>query len=131
MAGSEVVKPTSVLLVDDDPFVLQAMNLLLEQAGVFETLCAAGYASALARMAEVDRLDVIIADVVLAGTATGIDLSLLAIARFPRLAVVIITGDLHDHSHAVPNRGVYLRKPFGGDQLRVALAEAMASLPME
>jgi CheY-like chemotaxis protein len=118
-----------VLLVDDDPFVLQAMNLLLEQSGVFETVCAAGYPGALARMAEVDRLDVIVADVVLAGTATGIDLSLLAIARFPRLAVVIITGDLHDHSHEVPNRGVYLRKPFGGDELRAALAEAITSLP--
>ena len=127
MGGSEVTKPTSVLLVDDDPFVLQAMNLLLEQAGVFETLCAAGYAGALARMAEAERIDVIVADVVLTGTATGIDLSHLAIARFPKLAVVIITGDLHDHSHAVPNRGVYLRKPFGGDQLRAAIAEAMAS----
>ena len=126
---SEITTPMSILLVDDDPFVLQAMNLLLEQAGVLHTLCAAGYAGAVTRMGEVEHIDVIVADVVLAGTMTGIDLSHMAIARFPRLAVVVITGDIHDHSREVPNRGVYLRKPFGGDELRAAIEQAIVAVP--
>ncbi len=128
MTGNAAVAPISVLLVDDDPFVLQAMSLLLEEDGVLQTLCAAGYASALARMADAGHIDVIVADVVLLGAMTGIDLSREAMARFPRLGVVIITGDIEDHRAEVPNRGVYLRKPFGGDELRAAVKQAMASV---
>ena len=59
----------------------------------------------------------------LAGVS-GIDLCQKAIDRYPRIAVVVITADPEVHCAEIPERGVFLRKPFGGEQLLEAIGVA-------
>lgn len=119
MSGTRVV-----LIVDDDPAVLETMRILLEGKDGFEVFCALGAHGARHLMDRLERLDVLIADVILAGEATGVDICDQAISRHPELALVVISADPRAEAAALPESSVYLRKPFGGYELLAAMDEA-------
>lgn len=113
-----------VLIVDDDPAVLETMRILLEGKGGHEVFCALGSHGARHLLGSLKRLDVLIADVVLAGEATGIDMCHEAVSRHPHVALVVISADPRADAVAMPDDSVYLRKPFGGYELLTAIDEA-------
>lgn len=115
----------TILIVDDDDLVLESIDLLLSAVDDFQTVCARGSAGAISHMAHARRVDVIVADVILAGELNGIDLCHKAIAQCPGIAVVVITADTEVHRTDVPPRSVFLRKPFGGNQLVAAVTDAL------
>jgi DNA-binding NtrC family response regulator len=119
MSGARVV-----LIVDDDPAVLETMRILLEGKGGFEVFCALGSHGARHLMDRIERLDVLIADVILAGEATGIDMCHEAVSRHPHVALVVISADPRADAATIPEDSVYLRKPFGGYELLTAIDEA-------
>lgn len=114
----------TVLIVDDDVLVLESIDLHLSAVDGFQTIRAQGSAGATSHMLNVQNVNVIVADVVLAGSMTGIDLCQQAIEQYPGIAVVVITADPEVHCAEIPERGVFLRKPFGGEQLLEAISEA-------
>lgn len=113
-----------VLIVDDDPVVLETMRILLEGKGDFEVFCALGSHGARHLMDRIERLDVLIADVILAGEATGIDICHEAVSRHPQVALVVISADPRVDAARMPHDVVYLRKPFGACELMTAIDEA-------
>ncbi|GAB2545790.1 response regulator [Rhodanobacter koreensis] len=115
----------TVLIVDDDALVLESIDLHLSATGGFQTIRALGSAGAASHLLNARKIDVIVADVVLAGSLTGIDISRKAIEHYPAIAVVVITADQEVHCADIPARGVFLRKPFGGEQLLTAIEEAL------
>ena len=117
-------QPLKVLLVDDDRAVLETMRILLESRGGFEVRSAIGAAGAAHCLTVNEHTDVVIADVVLAGQITGIDLCRSALQLHPRVALVLISADPTIDPASVPERCVYLRKPFGGGDLIAAIADA-------
>ena len=114
----------TVLIVDDDALVLESIDLHLSAVDDFQTLRALGSVGASSHMLNARHIDIIIADVILAGSLTGIDLSQEAIEQYPAIAVVVITADPEVHCAEIPERGVLLRKPFDGGQLLEAIDEA-------
>jgi len=116
----------TVLIVDDDALVLESIDLHLSATGDFQTIRAQGSAGASSHLLNAQKIDVIVADVVLAGSMTGIDISQKAIVQYPAIAVVVITADPEVHCADIPERGVFLRKPFGGEQLLKAIQDALA-----
>lgn len=114
----------TLLLVDDDPLVLESIDLLLCSTEEFHTIRAHGVAGAASHLQQA-KIDVIVADVILAGSTTGIDLCREAIARYPAIAIVVITADNEVRGNDIPARGVFLRKPFGGETLLDAIHAAM------
>ena len=56
---------------------------------------------------------------------SGIDICQKAIEHHPAIAVVVITADTEIHRGDIPERGVFLRKPFGGDQLLEAIGTGL------
>lgn len=124
--------PKTVLIVDDDDLVLESIDLLLSAAEGFQTIKALGVTGAAMHMQHLAHIDVIVADVILAGTTTGLDLCRQAISRYPGIAIVVITADTETHCADIPPRGVFLRKPFGAEPLLDAIGEALrkaAALP--
>lgn len=113
-----------VLIVDDDPAVLETMRILLEGKGGFEVSCALGSHGARHLMSRLDRLDVLIADVILAGEATGVDICHEAMTRHPEVALVVISADPRAEATLLPESSVFLRKPFGGYELMAAIDQA-------
>lgn len=114
----------TILIVDDDDLVLESIDLLLTAADGFQSIRARGSASAVSHMQRA-HVDLIIADVILAGSMSGIDICHKAVERYPDIAVVIITADTEVHCADIPERGVFLRKPFGAEQLLEAIGVAL------
>jgi DNA-binding NtrC family response regulator len=112
------------LIVDDDPAVLETMRILLEGKDGFEVFCALGSHGAKHLMGRFERLDVLIADVILAGEATGVDICHEAISHYPEVALVVISADPRTDAAVLPEGSVYLRKPFGGYELLTAIDQA-------
>ena len=114
----------TVLIVDDDALVLEAMDLSLSKADGLRSIRALGVASAHSDLKQA-RIDVLVADVILAGSTTGIELCEYAIERHPAIAIVVITADSEVQRNEIPQRGIFLRKPFGGEQLLEAIDAAL------
>jgi FixJ family two-component response regulator len=115
-----------ILVVDDDEQVLESIDLLLSAVDDFQTICARGSTGAISHMAHTRHVDVIVADVILHGELSGIDLCRRLTEQCPDVAVVVITADTEVHRADIPERSVFLRKPFGGDQLIAAINGALA-----
>jgi len=113
-----------VLVVDDDQAVLETMQILLEGHGGFHVHCAKGSLGANACFSAHAHLDAIIADVLLAGETTGIDLCNLGRRLHPQVGLVVISADPHVEMEGLPKNSVYLRKPFGGNELFAAIEQA-------
>lgn len=114
-----------ILIVDDDQAVLETMQLLLQGKGGFTVHCAVGKMGAAACLAEHDRIDVIVADVILAGKPTGVEVCAMGRRLHPQAGLVVISADPLTDVGTVPERSVYLRKPFGGNQLVDAIGQAL------
>ncbi|MDQ6647713.1 MAG: response regulator [Pseudomonadota bacterium] len=116
----------TILIVDDDDLVLESIDLLLSAVDDFQTIRAHGSAGAMSHIHHTRHIDVIVADVILSGELSGIDVCRAAIAQRPDVAVVIITADTEVTRADIPTRGVFLRKPCGGPQLVAAVADALS-----
>lgn len=114
----------TVLIVDDDALVLEAIDLSLSKADGVRSIRALGVSSAHTDLQQA-RIDVLVADVILAGSTTGIELCEYAIERNPAIAIVVITADSEVQCDEIPARGIFLRKPFGGEQLLEAIDAAL------
>lgn len=84
-----------VLVLDDDSAVLAAINDSLESQASFQLLVAQTY-SAASRTIVLSSVDVIVADALLAGEATGIDFPQEAVGRYPKVTLVLISADMEN-----------------------------------
>lgn len=114
-----------ILIVDDDELVLESLDMHLSMTEGFQTIQVKGCSGALSHMQNAPSIDVIVADVILAGSMSGIELCQKAIDRYPLIAIVVITADTEVQCADIPARGVFLRKPFGGEQLLESIGLAL------
>jgi CheY-like chemotaxis protein len=98
-----------VLLVEDNPDVARASQLMLEQLGYSVTQVSDG-AAALATV-EAERFDLVMSDIVMAGRIDGLGVARALRQRKPDLPVLLVTGYSDAASRAVGEFTV-LRKPF-------------------
>ena len=115
-----------VLIVDDDHAVLETMQMLLEGKGGFRVHCTVGSHGAIRCLSAHRRVDIVIADVILAGEVSGVEICRMARRLHPQVALVVISADPQVEQETLPERSVYLRKPFGGDDLLQAIEQAQA-----
>ena len=104
----ESIKPL-VLVVEDDPFQRVDLAESLRESGVDVIECESAEAGELVLARTGTELSLLVTDQNLAGVSSGVDLALFARAHFPRLPVVLVSGDEHV---AAPDNVVFLRKPF-------------------
>lgn len=125
MDGWRDLQRSAVLVVDDDDGVRGAITRFLQHEG-HSVLEAADLAAAREHLQRRDVL-VVLCDVTLR-CESGLDLLAEVKQRRPDLDVLVMTGnaDLHTAVEAL-KRGAYdyLRKPFGLETLRAALARAI------
>ncbi|WP_170303682.1 hybrid sensor histidine kinase/response regulator [Reyranella soli] len=114
-----------VLLVEDNPDVAEVARLLLEELG-YDVVHAAHVAAAREALAR-GSIDVVLTDIVMPGSANGLDLA-REVRQRGSLAVVLATG-YSDQAQAAANEGfTILRKPYSMSGLHDALREALGGV---
>lgn len=114
-----------IVVVDDDPDVLEILSTTLERRG--HTVRAHLAAEDALKALEVRPADLVIADVMLPGLS-GVDLAGVIRDRFPDVAMLMITGypDV-DSARGAFRAGVtdYLTKPLSPERVVDAVQEAL------
>jgi len=125
---AEPSKPaTTILLVDDDPFMLRLMDLILGTAG-YEMIQARSGEEALAAIRERPKVDLVISDVVMPGMSGEILRE--SIKRlWPKCKFIVCSG-YPDKCWEMANSDAHvatLPKPFTASVLKERVQEVLAS----
>ncbi len=112
--------PRTILIVDDDPAILEYAGGVLEEYG-YAVLTALNAASALVMLRSNHRIDLLFTDLVMPGS-DGVELARRAGEEVPGLKVLFTTG----YSTDPAPRGHLLKKPYRPHQLAGAIAAALA-----
>jgi PAS domain S-box-containing protein len=114
----------TILLVEDNPEVAAATAAMMEEMG-YTVLNVRDATQALALVKQ-QRLDLVVSDIVMAGSINGLDLARTLRKEYPRLPVLLVTG----YSEALGEANAefpVLRKPYQLAELSKALANARAT----
>lgn len=123
------MRPPRILIVDDEPAVVNGLRMRLGIAG-YECRCATGGREAL-REATSDegRPDLILLDVRMpepSGPATLTELRRQPMTR--DIPVIMISGDATDRDRALAAGATeFLTKPYGGELLIAAIERGLAA----
>ena len=124
-APAPVSKP-SVLLIDDEPNILELMRVGLEREFEIETASSAEDATILTSSRE---FDVIVCDQIMPGQ-NGLEFLMLSAERQPGSRRIMLTGYINPEllSRAVPLAGLSacLLKPAHPNELKLAIRKALA-----
>jgi len=118
-------KPKRILLVDDDPDIVDSMKGLLETNG-YEVLSAADGNAGLA-MAEQEKPDLIVLDMMLPKRSGFLVLEKLKRCHNPAPVIMITGNEGVRHQTFAETLGVdeYLRKPFRMERLLERIGELL------
>jgi CheY-like chemotaxis protein len=122
MLPAENVVPTVVMVVDDDPQVLDIERHILERAG-YQVLLATSAHDAIARLTEGPPLDLLITDLDMPELGGDEMVSRIRAIR-PDLKVLFVTGhaDLLMETPRQWEGEAFLEKPFTEETLRDAVS---------
>jgi len=112
-----------VLVVEDNPEVADVTVSMLEQLG-YEVVAVREADTALT-LIEQQSFDLVVSDIVMAGSMDGIGLARVIRERKPGLAVLLVTGYSNAASYLV-GEFVVIRKPFLLAELNRAVARLIA-----
>src|SRR6185437_8140392 len=110
----------TILVVDDDPLVLDYASNVLEDCG-YQVLTAADGAAALTLLCDNAAIDLLFTDVVMPGL-DGIEVARRACEESPGLKVLFTSG----YAAAAIPAGRMLKKPYRPRQLAGQIAEMLA-----
>lgn len=122
----KTIKQATILLVDDDPMVLDSAARLLSEAGLSVTGCGDGH-TALNRLRE-DSFDAVLSDIKMPGM-TGLELLEKIHVVDPEIPVLLMTGYAElEMAVAAIQGGVFdfILKPFTPAQLYHAVEKALS-----
>jgi len=105
-----------ILIVEDEPNVREMAVETLTDLG-YATVAAADAATALRRLRQADRVDVLFSDIVMPGGMNGVQLSTEARRLQPGIRIVLTSGHTATKGEDLPADVALLRKPYNPEQL--------------
>ena len=105
-----------VLLVEDDPLVLESTAEMLSEGGcaVTRATCAG---DALAALERGPVPSVVVTDIGLADGRSGLDLARDISARWPEVRLLIVSGEQRPGKDDYPDRALFFTKPYANGAL--------------
>jgi DNA-binding NarL/FixJ family response regulator len=119
MTGQHDSRPIRVVVVDDHPMLRQGTQALLERTADIQMVGATGEGSAVFRLLQSQRPDVLVLDVHLPDMS-GVEVARQVRAEFPEVAVLVLTGyEEAGYIRALVRLGVrgYLGKSASGEDI--------------
>ena len=112
-----------ILLVDDDPTIVELVSMVLQMGG-YDVVAASDGAQALSIAEGDERIDLVVSDVVMPGM-TGVQLCQTLKTVRPGLKCILMSG--YDMGLLASAKGAYfLPKPFFPDDLLEKVREVLA-----
>lgn len=105
-----------VLIVEDEPLLRLSAAAMIEEAG-FDTLEAGSADEAIALLEADSRIGIVFADVDLPGSMDGLRLAAAIRDRWPPVELVLTSGHVQVSDVDLPERGLFLAKPYSAQQL--------------
>ncbi|MEO5894990.1 MAG: response regulator [Vicinamibacterales bacterium] len=114
--GAASIQPQRVLVVDDEPSLLEAINIAFTRAGRDVVTCRT-FEDGRERLLN-DHFDVMVTDVRL-GAFNGLQLAVIARDKHPEMKIIVFSGfdDPVLREEADHLRASYVLKPVGADHL--------------
>jgi DNA-binding NtrC family response regulator len=101
----------TVLLVEDEPLVMQSTSDLLEHDG-YRVVGATNYDEAVAALEAEPETAVLVTDISIGGQGDGVQLARLAAERFPHVRTLIVSGAVRPSGDAYPKDAIFFTKPY-------------------
>ncbi len=127
-SSEAVLSGLNVLLVEDDPEVRAVVHNFLGMLGCTVSV-ASSAEQALLKLGPQARFDLLLTDIALGAGMRGTQLAAHARQRFPKMAVLLMSGfssELLDADRDSPPAWELLRKPCSRDELARAIARVVA-----
>jgi len=113
----------SVLVVDDEPALLQFVSMVLQQSGYTVLTASNGVEALMVYSSYHEKVDVVLTDVQMPGM-NGIELTKRLRAINPEIKILLMSGYVPD-GLAVPHGVRLLSKPFLPNRLMEAVKEML------
>ena len=109
-----------VLVVEDEPLALMGAVDLVTEAG-YEALSARNADEAMVILERRDDVRVIFTDVSMPGSMDGLRLAHAVRDRWPPIEIIVTSGLKLRGEQQLPERGIFLPKPYTAGQIAGAL----------
>lgn len=109
-------KSAVVLVVEDDPLVLLSAVDIIEEAG-YQALQASDADEAIAILEANPEIHVVFTDIEMPGSMDGLKLAAFIRDRWPPVEIIITSGRVPADDVTLPDRGVFLQKPYRPQEL--------------
>eukprot|EP01012_Entosiphon_sulcatum_P049952 TRINITY_DN68699_c0_g1_i1.p1 TRINITY_DN68699_c0_g1~~TRINITY_DN68699_c0_g1_i1.p1 ORF type:complete len:273 (+),score=29.20 TRINITY_DN68699_c0_g1_i1:3-821(+) len=120
---AESFADSSILLIEDNPEVAEAVDIMLTSVG-FQVHRVANGVAALDLLSGRERIDAVLSDIVLGNGPTGLDLVPRLRERLPGIPIVLMTGYSEALVAGIPQGLPVITKPFRQPELLAALRAA-------
>lgn len=130
-AEPENSAPTRILLVDDDPFITDAMRRNLRNFSY--TVHTANSGADALEMLKLEPVEVVVTDLRMPGMS-GLEFMEAVIERYPDTMVIVITGygDMDTAIESMRRGAVdYLKKPISAKEIQIAIEAALDKMRMK
>jgi DNA-binding NtrC family response regulator len=118
-------KKSIVLIVEDELLVRMAAVNLVEEAG-FEAIEAWDADQAVRILEARADIRILFSDIDMPGSMDGIKLAAAVRGRWPPIDIILTSGHCNVRDAEIPERGVFLRKPYDHRKL-IATLQRMAA----
>jgi two-component system, cell cycle sensor histidine kinase and response regulator CckA len=109
-----------VLVIDDEPFILEYVQKVLQQAGYITLIAESGDRGVAMFEEQRTEVDLVLTDIVMPDSIDGLEVATRIQRIDPTVPVLFITGAIPEddpHTLSLMNGGFLLRKPFFPEQL--------------
>jgi len=114
-----------VLVVEDEPLLRISAVDMIEEAG-FEALQAGNAAQALRVLESRSDIAIILCDIHMPPGMNGIALITMVQARWPSVAIILVSGEVKPKDVEIPAGGLFLSKPYRNTEVVAALNRVAA-----
>ena len=118
-----------MLIVEDEPLVRMVAADIVQDAG-FETIEVADADSAIATLEARKDIRIVFTDVNMPGSMDGLKLARAIRDRWPPIELILTSGLIKFRRADLPERGVFLPKPYSLEALTGALARFVDRSPV-
>lgn len=116
--------PLSILLVEDDPIVLDSTAAMLADGGC-DVRSASSVAEAMALLARGPLPDVVVTDIRLAEEESGLDLARAVAERWPHVKLLLVSGEQRPAREDYPEGALFFTKPYAQGALLTMCRESV------